>query len=287
MEFSLDETQRKECSIEELARIIFRFVKEETNGRMSRRMRTSYGLKHMQETLYPGNRPGYVADDQSFCLKFYEAVARLKQRGLLMDADSQCFGSTSADAVCLTSVGEKSDFDEGILILIDDAYEVVQTLKNQAHNLDPVVEQYYLESLRTCQTGCYISSAICLGAASERTIRCLAEALVQSNPQCKHDIDNKQNISALTRHLLDNAAVLFKSLDAPLRNELKEKLKGLANIYRLNRNEAGHPSNVEQDWKRDEQECYLSQFRRLATTCFKSIDALDSANTNNMSGQST
>ena len=191
-----------------------------------------------------------------------------------MEANSQCFSNTSPDAVCLTSVGEKSDYDKGILILIDDAYEVVQALKKQAHNLDPVVEQYYLESLRTCQTGSYISSVICLGAASERTINCLAEALVQSIPQCKNDIDSKHSISALTRHLLDNAADLFKSLDATLRNELKEKLKGLANIYRLNRNEAGHPSNVEQDWDRCEQECYLSQFRRYAITCFKAIDKL-------------
>lgn len=274
MDFSLNETQREQCSVEDLARIIFRFVKVETNRQASKRARSSVGLSHVQETLCPENKRGYVVENQSFCLKFYEAIARLKHRGLLMEANSQCFGSTSVNAVCLTSVGEKSNYDEEILILIDDAYEVVQTLKNQAHNLDPVVEQYYLESLRTCQTGSYISSVICLGAASERTINCLAEALVQSNPQCKNDIDSKHSISALTRHLLDNAADLFKSLDATLRNELKEKLKGLANIYRLNRNEAGHPSNIEQDWERCEQECYLSQFRRYAITCFRAIDKL-------------
>ena len=196
MDFSLDETQRKKCSIEELARIIFRFVKEETNKRMSKRTRSNFGLEYMQETLCPVNKPSYAPKDLPFCLKFYEAIARLKQRGLLMEANSQCFGSTSADAVCLTSVGEKSDFDEGILILIDDACEVVQALKQNICNLDPVVEQYYLESLRTCQNGAYISSVICLGAASERTINCLAEAVVQCNPGCKHDIDSTHSISA-------------------------------------------------------------------------------------------
>ena len=286
MDFSLGETQRKECSIEELARIIFRFVKEETDRRTSKRTRSSFGLSYMQETLCSVNRPGYAPKDQSFCLKFYEAIARLKLRGLLMDANSQCFSNTSPDAVCLTSVGEKSDYDEGILILIDDAYEVVKTLKQNISNLDSVVEQYYLESLRTCQTVAYISSVICLGAASERTINCLAEAVVLCNPGCKKDIDSKHNISALTQYLLDNTANLFKSLDSTLRNELKEKLKGLAYIYRLNRNKAGHPSKVAQDWKRDEQECYLSQFRRLAATCFKAIDELNSANTVNTSGQS-
>ena len=127
------------------------------------------------------------------------------------------------------------------------------------------------------KTASILSSVICLGAASERTIRCLAEAAVQSKPGCKEYIDGKRNISALTDYLSDNAKDLFKSVEPKLRGELTEKLKGLAYIYRLNRNRAGHPANVPQDWQRDEQECYLSQFRRLAVTCFQVIDALNSA----------
>ena len=46
-------------------------------------------------------------------------------------------------------------------------------------------------------------------------------------------------------------------------------------IYRLNRNEAGHPSSLPQDWQRDEQECYLNQFRRYVCTVFKAIAILE------------
>ena len=162
-----------------------------------------------------------------------------------------------------------------LLILIDDAYEVVQAIKEKIPNLDSVVEQYYLESLRTCQNGFYISSVISLGAASERTINCLAGTVGRCVPEHKTKIDGKHNISTLTRYLLENAGHLFASLDSTTRNDIKERLTGLANIYRQNRNEAGHPSNVPQDWARDEQECYLSQFRRLAITCFKAIDELN------------
>ena len=271
MNFTLDKSQRADCSIEDLARIICHYMKDKI-----RKHKWDYvGLTNMYDTLSSERTLGSVATDQDFCLKFYEAIARLKQRGLLMDASPHCFDSLSDNAaVCFTSVGARSDFDNEILILIDDAYEVVKLLKVKIPNLDPVVEQYYLESLRTCQNGSYISSVIGLGAASERTINCLAEVVVRRSPECKKEIDSKHSISALTRHLLDNAAVLFKSLDSTLRNELKEKLTGLASIYRLNRNEAGHPSSVPQDWTRDEQECYLSQFRRLAITCFKAIDEL-------------
>ena len=268
MNFSLNETQQEQISIEELAQYIFRVIREND----SESERVTFNLSNLEVQLCPKNRPGYKEDNEAFHWKFCEAINLLKQQGLLMDVKAGAISN-----VGLTCVGNKSNFDEGILMLVDDAYEVVQSLKEKTHNFDPVVEQYYLESLRTCQNGSYISSVICLGAASERIINCLAEAVVECMPECKKDIDSKHRISALTRHLLDNAADLFASLDLTLRNELKEKLTGLANIYRLNRNEAGHPSNVPQDWERDEQKCYLSQFRRLAVTCFKAIDELKGA----------
>ncbi len=270
MNSALDDRERADCSIEDLARIICRCMKDR-----KRINEWEYdSLKGVHNTLCSESKHGYVASDQDFCLKFYEAIARLKQRGILMDASSQCFSATSVDSVCFTSVGAKTDFDEELLIVIDDAYEVVKSLKAKIPNLDSVVEQYYLESLRTCQNGFYISSVISLGAASERTIRCLGEA-VASMPGQKEKIEKKSNIFELTRYLLDGATVLFESLDLKLRKELRKRLTGLANIYRQNRNEAGHPSSVPQDWARDEQECYLSQFRRLAITCFKTIDELN------------
>lgn len=266
--WELDDTQREECTPEELGRMILCFLKKDyEHERIS--------LGYLQKIFCPKNQPDCQAIDHTFCVKFYEAVARLKLRGLLMDVSSLCFGNSSGNSVCLTSVGEKSDLDEGILILVDDPYEIVQSLKGEIPNLDEVVEQYYLESLRTCQNGNYISSVICLGAAAERTINCLAEAIVLCNPQYKHDFDSKPNISELTRHLVEKATELFKGLDSTLRRRLRERLEGLANIYRLNRNVAGHPESVPQDWRRDEQECYLSQFGRLADSCFQAIDALN------------
>ena len=269
---SQDKSQRSDCSIEDLARVICRYMKYNIriNGW------SKVGLKDMRESLGTDNPSRDIAP-LDFSLKFYEAVARLKHRGILMDCDID----TNVHYVCFTSVGAKTDFDDELLILIDDAFEVVQALKEKIPNLDSVVEQYYLESLRTCQNGFYISSVISLGAASERTINCLAETVSQLMQNHKNDIDSKRSIYALTRYLVDNSAALFKSLDATLRNELKERLTGLANIYRLNRNDAGHPSSVPQDWARDEQECYLSQFRRLAVTCFKAIDELNGVSAGN------
>ena len=267
MEPLLNTEQRKQISVPELARFIFRLIKEEkVNVR---------DLANLHEQLCPENKQGRE-DDKSFWLKFYESIARLKQRGLLMDVRARFPNELN---VCLTSVGQKSDFHDGILILIDDAQEIVNAVKKKAPNLDHNVEKYYLESLRACQGGHHLSSVISLGAASERAIHCLAEAVVKHDANLQNAIDNKKgNISILTRWLGDNVNQIFKSISEPtFRSELRDKLEGVARIYRLNRNEAGHPSSLPQDWQRDEQECFLNQFRRYVYTIFRAIDILENA----------
>ena len=263
----LDPEQREQITVAELARFIFRLAKEE-------KISFDY-LPFLQEQLCPENKVRYQVEDKSFSLKFYEAIAQLKQRGLLMDVIRFFPHGLSAH---LTSVGEKSDFHDGILILIDDAHEVVNSVKEKIPNLDPVVEQYYLESLRTCQEGFYISSVICLGAASERAINCLAEAVIKRDASYQADIDSQRSISALTRYFSQNVNQIFKSITDPtFRSELRDKLEGMARIYRLNRNDAGHPNSLPQDWQRDEQESSLNQFRRYVLTVFKAIDILSTA----------
>lgn len=176
----------------------------------------------------------------------------------------------------LTSVGQESDFHDGILILIDAPQQIVNAIKMEVPNLDPVVEQYYLESLRACQEDINISSVICLGAASERAINCLAEAVKQHAPQYQSDIDNCNSIAPLVRVLLDKSKNIINQVFIPLADrgfasQLKDKLEGIARIYRINRNEAGHPTTI-QNWNREEQQGNLSQFRAYVKTIFKAID---------------
>ena len=264
MESLLSREQREQMTVAELARFIFRLAKEEE---------VFDNLPYLQERLCPENKFGYAYGDRSFFLKFYEAIAQLKRRGLLVDMVEP--DKPLEPYLRLTSVGEKSDINDEILILIDDAHEIVNSLKEKIPYLDPVVEQYYLESLRTCQEGCYIASVICLGAASERAINCLAEAVVNRDANYEADIEKQQGISALTRYFLQNVNPIFKPIaDSAFRSELKDKLEGMARIYRLNRNEAGHPSSVRQEWQRDEQESNLNQFRRYVLTIFQAIDSL-------------
>jgi hypothetical protein len=284
MELYLDPEQRTNMTVQELARHIFRVAKV---AKQEKEYGRNTGVFHWlsQDDFYlfyfrvselrdwfckrfDGGRI-QKEDSLSFFVKFYEAIALLKRQGLLMPY-------LESDKLCFTSVGERSGFHDGIFILVDDAQEIVESLKAEVEGIDLIVEQYYLESLRACQESFYISSIICLGAASERAIDCLKKAIVECDPQ--HKSLEKKWISDSVEYILTNIKTIFGSaVNLQLRNELKEQLDLTEKIYRLNRNKAGHPESIPMNIKRCDQENYLNSFRRYVITIFKVIDALSSA----------
>lgn len=141
---------------------------------------------------------------------------------------------------------------------------------------DPVVSQYYLESIRACQSNLCVSSTICLGVASEKVIELLAEAI---NDYTKYSITG--TAGQIVAKLLKDESLLFNQIfdlitdRAFKKNELKYQLDKMADIYRLNRNDAAHPISV-LEITRYEQVCLLLSFRRYAKTIFKAIELLDS-----------
>ncbi len=275
MKLPLTEEQKRSITIPELLRLIFRLQKRDEIIHLP-------GLLEKLSAENEKSKPINEQSDKKFFLKFYEAIALLKRRGLLMDVlDVMARPGDHLyhhiPSIGSTSLWEKSFLnDDGMIILIDDAQEIVEALKEEVLELDPVVEQYYLESLRACQEGFYISSAICLGAASERTVDCLVETVADRYP----DHDNRmkgKSISAQIDYLSrkDNFRQIFGFIeDSLFRGEVKDKLSGIAHIYRRNRNEAGHPGPIPIDITRDEQECYLNSFRRYAIAIFRAISML-------------
>lgn len=267
--YTLNQEQRKNITLSELARHILHFFKTVGHG--------DYLPEDLLKLLCrKANGSDYELDwDQwDFPERFSEVIALLKRRGLLMEK----IGVTHSDVhrLCLTSVGKRSGLSDEIIILIDGAQEIVNLLKEEISELDPIVEQYYLESLRACQEGLYISSVICLGAASERAVDCLKEAIVKYDPQ--HKTLEKKRTSDSVKYILANIKQIFDPVvDLQLRDDLKEQLDLAEKIYRLNRNEAGHPRSISMNITRCEQENYLSSFRRYAVTIFRAIEMLKSA----------
>ena len=213
--------------------------------------------------------------------KLLEAITLLERRGLVMRSVVSSSRATNESdfLVYLTSIGIKSNIDDDVVLLVDKPEEIVIELEQKVGILDPVVRQYYLESLRAYQEGLYISSVICLGAASERAIHWLAEFIGSYSEKCQKQIEEKRNISDLTKYLSGSTANIFRD-DKQFARELKELLDELGKLYRKNRNDAGHPQSVEQtSWLEEGQEILLLHFRRYITTICGAIERLKKQST--------
>ena len=260
----------RDMDIISLAKFVFRFLKKNLSSNHDS-SDCFYPVEDLRKALFPDGIKNKSCSDHA---TLAEAVALLERRGLLVRDFSYPLRPMSEDAfiVYLTSIGEKSDFDGEVLLLVDKPEEIVRGVEQKVGDLDDVVRQYYLESLRAYQEGLYISSVICLGAASERAILWLAESIESSYPKYQQPIQKKRrNISDLTKYL--SASILSDIFpnDATFETELRKRLVLLGDLYRENRNEAGHPKTVDQSWLGEDQEILLIHFRRYITTICEAI----------------
>lgn len=109
---------------------------------------------------------------------------------------------------------------------------------------------YVEEALRAFNARCYLATSVMLGVAAERVFNGLAEAFVAANPTTTtklRDAMNNPRSSQYTRF-----EELRKALD-PIRAQLPSgladplTLDAVADLLRITRNEAGHPSGKQID----------------------------------------
>ena len=263
--------QVRRMDINSLTIYLFRWLKKKLQSNPNR-PGFLYSVERLRQDLFPGGIDNNSGRDHA---NLIEAVVHLERRQLLVREFAypfQPFGEGNA-VIYLTSIGRKSDVDDDVLLSLDNPEEIVTALEQKIGRLDDIVRQYYLESLRAYQEGLYISSVICLGAASERAIHWLAEAIGANfqNYQTKMQTKKNGQIAELIKYLSDSVIPNVPNFDRKFVEELKNRLSGLADVYRENRNEAGHPTTVEQSWLKDDQEVLLLHFRRYITTISTAI----------------
>ena len=228
-------------------------------------------METLIDDLFPPANPIRPPCDHT---KLLEIITLLERRGLVMRGLSPLKQNTYVEfVVYLTSIGINSKIDDEVILLVDKPEEIVRKLERRVGGLDEVVRQYYLESLRAYQEGLYISSVICLGAASERAIHWLAETIESYSEKYQEEIEKRRNgnISRLTEYLSNTVIPNTFVEDKDFARELKDLLDGLGNLYRENRNEAGHPKTIYQSWLEEDQGRLLIYFRRYITTICEAI----------------
>ena len=252
--------------IDSLTVYLFRYLKKNLN---TEGFRTNYCLiEYLGQHLFPvyGGSKYKVSDENYF--KLWEALACLERKQLVVKVFRRPERSKSNEGplIYLTDIGIKSDVSDDVILLVDKPEMIVSALEQKIGSLDDVVRQYYLESLRAYQEELYFSSVICLGAASERAVYWLCEAVKANCQQHEPEIRKREgSISKLIDYLIDSVVPNVFSHDKHFAHELLKCLKRLADVYRENRNDAGHPKTLDQGWTNEDQEILLKHFRRYIT----------------------
>lgn len=158
------------------------------------------------------------------------------------------FGGTDAwNNFRITKYGEEWASSEGEPIP-EDVDGFIKFIKNAISGIDEVVLQYITESLNTFNSNYIFASAVMLGAASEKLIYILAEALLNSSiiNKLKKDISDALQYRKL-KASLDLASIAINSLIEQekipynIHEGSNHYLATLFDAIRIQRNDAVHP----------------------------------------------
>lgn len=185
-----------------------------------------------------------------------ESFFFLFQRGLIVpEPDSPRFPNLHG-RYTLTDRG-KAWVNEGGEPIPEDMRGYMSTLTELVPNLDPVIEQYVREALRTYHQQTYFAAAVMIGAASEKAVYILAEALskaVQEQGQRSRILKalEERGIPKLFRVIEETLQKAKKQVPRGPQESIVRHLLSFQESVRLQRNDAVHPSvgqvNPQQLW---------------------------------------
>lgn len=220
---------------------------------------------------------GIDKDEYYFCIQ-----KLINANAIIMSSESDALGIFNKPykltPIGNLMVGKSTEF----IFLEPENY--VKKLKEDIDNIDSITISYIEESIKAYKENLLLSSTVTLGCASENSILELIDSLCKfindSNliqdfnkewgikskyEKLKNEYKNRKvktqiesELKKLGRHLSDNEKSLFIDFETILDN--------LFNIYRISRNEVGHPTGKELD--KDMLKAYIASFKRYVITIF-------------------
>jgi len=170
----------------------------------------------------------------------------------------------------LTDAGKKSDSDEQFNP--DDPERYLERLKKNVPEISPLVYQYTKEAVNCYNNECYLASVVMLGAASEAAFLEMAFESVpwfdELGTSLKNSLDNsRQPYVNKFREFRKRIEIKKSNLPKDLEEKLSITFDSLLDLYRITRNEVGHPSG--KTIARDDQYISLQMFGRYLQTVYR------------------
>ena len=261
---------REERKDEELLEFIVTLIKEETGESGSFNPLGLYSLSKLGDK-------GIDKDDYYFCIQ-----KLINANAIIMSSESDALGIFNKPYK-LTPIGNLMLGDSTEFVFLEPE-NYVKKLKEDINNIDSITISYIEESIKAYKEDLLLSSTVTLGCASENSILELIDSVCKfiNDPKLIPDFEKEWGIKSKYEKLKNeykNRKVKtqieseLKKLGQSLSDDEKSLfidfetiLDNLFNIYRISRNEVGHPTGKGLD--KDTLKAYIASFKRYATTIF-------------------
>jgi hypothetical protein len=126
----------------------------------------------------------------------------------------------------------------------------MRRLRRRVPNLDQIATRYIQEALGAFNARCYLASSVMLGVASEQVFTGLAESVAQA---LGPDAQNLRKALDNPRGSQHSRFIELRKRLEPMRSQLPDDLAdtltldAVADLLRITRNDAGHPTGREVD----------------------------------------
>jgi len=147
----------------------------------------------------------------------------------------------------LTEYGKRCTENGELLPHDPDGY--LRDFADAAPNADPIVVEYLAEALQCFLRGLNRACAVMLGAASEMAVLVLIDALVMSirdnsrQAKLRAEVESASSIFRKYRIFEREFSPMRVALPRDLTANLETQLRGVFDLIRNSRNEAGHPAS--------------------------------------------
>lgn len=259
---------REEMKDEELLEFIVTLIKEERRGNGSFNPFSLYSLQKLKDK-------GIDEDEYYFCIQ------KLINANAIIMTDEP--GGIFNKWYKLTPIGNLMVGDSTEFVFLEPE-NYVKKLRGEINNIDSITISYIEESIKAYKENLLLSSTVTLGCASENSILELIDSVCKfiNDPKLIQDFDKEWGIKSKyeklkneykNRKVKTQIELELKKLGQSLSDDEKSLfidfetiLDNLFNIYRISRNEVGHPTGKGLD--KDTLKAYIASFKRYATTIF-------------------
>jgi hypothetical protein len=265
-EFLLSREQKDAITVDDLTRLILHILQlndQKTENARARRVdyspRQLGNICHFEFCDTRNIEPRHPAFEH----KCAEAKQRLYQGGFVY----QDPGQMSDDFVCLTEKGRTADTSQPV-IGVATAPDFIKWVGKEWPDLDAVVRQYLMEGYSAIAAGLWLSATFMLGAAGERILHVVAghvDALLE-DPKESAKLSTLWKAKEVKDWISGHLQALKQRYpdDKDALTQLGEVLDTLYTLYRIMRNDVGHPRDTPLEPEPTQVRANLLSFNVLA-----------------------